>query len=81
MKVKVRLFAVAKELAGSELIDVDVPLDCTVSDLRCVMFERFPKLKQFGPQLRFAVNAQFADNNTQVHDDSDVACIPPVSGG
>jgi sulfur-carrier protein len=81
MKMKVRLFAVAKELAGSELIEVDVPLDCTVSDLRGVMFERYPRLKQFGPQLRFAVNAEFADDKTQIHDDSDVACIPPVSGG
>jgi sulfur-carrier protein len=81
MKVKVRLFAVAKELAGSDIIEVDVPLDCTVSDLRCVMFEHFPRLKQFGPQLRFAVNAEFADDQTPIHEQSEVACIPPVSGG
>ena len=81
MKINVRLFAVAKELAGSETIEIELPSGSTVADLRHALFERFDRLKQFGPQLRFAVNAEFADDKTAMNADSDVACIPPVSGG
>jgi molybdopterin synthase sulfur carrier subunit len=81
MNVKVRLFAVAKDLAGSDAIELELPTGSTVADLRRTLFERFDRLKQFGPQLRFAVNAEFAGDQTAVTPNSDVACIPPVSGG
>lgn len=81
MKIKVQLFAAAKEFADSDSIEVDVPPTCTASDLRCVIFERIPRLKAFGLQLRFAVDAEYANDETPIHETSEVACIPPVSGG
>ena len=42
---------------------------------------RLPKLSQFGPHLRFAVNAEYADDATLISSEMEIACIPPPSGG
>jgi molybdopterin synthase sulfur carrier subunit len=81
MKINVRLFAAAKEFAGSDAIEIELPAVCTASDLRFVIYERIPRLKAFGSQLRFAVDAEYANDSTPIHATSEVACIPPVSGG
>ena len=81
MNVKVRLFAVARQLAGAETVQIDLPRDATIAELRHHLAERFPELVRFGPQLRFAVNTEYAEDSTRIDENADVACIPPVSGG
>lgn len=81
MKVQVRLFAAAKEWAQASKIELDVPGGATVADVRGALFVRVPPLAQFGPQLRLAVEAQYAGDSTVISPDADIACIPPVSGG
>jgi sulfur-carrier protein len=81
MKINVRLFAAAKEFAGSDSIEVDLPTICTARDLRGAILETIPRLKSFGSNLRFAVDAEYANDNTPIRETSEVACIPPVSGG
>ena len=81
MKVQVRLFAAAKEWAKAGTIELDVPGGATVAEVRSALVIRVPRLAQFGPQLRLAVNADYADDATAISPDADVACIPPVSGG
>jgi molybdopterin converting factor subunit 1 len=81
MKLKVRLFAAAKEWAKASAIELDVPGGATAADVRFALVVRVPQLAQFGPQLRLAINAEYADDATAISPDADVACIPPVSGG
>jgi molybdopterin converting factor subunit 1 len=81
MKFKIQLFAVARELAGAAAIELDLPPSATVADVRRELIARLPQLGQFGRQLRFAVNSEFADDGTPVPSAAEVACIPPVSGG
>jgi len=81
MKVQVRLFAAAKEWAKASTIELDVPSGATVADVRNALLVRVPQLAEFGPQLRLAVNAEYADDNTAILPLANVACIPPVSGG
>jgi molybdopterin converting factor subunit 1 len=81
MIVNVRLFAVARQLAGAETIALDLPRSVTVADVRQNLITRLPPLAQFGSQLRFAVNAEYADDAMPVPANAEVACIPPVSGG
>jgi sulfur-carrier protein len=81
MIVNVRLFAVARQLVGAETIALDLPGAVTVADVRRNLMERLPPLAQFGSQLRFAVNTEYADDATPVPAGAEVACIPPVSGG
>ena len=81
MKVQLRLFAVAKQEADRDVIELTLPDEATVADLREAFQKRFPKLQSLGLQLRFAVNAEFATEETRITPGDDLACIPPVSGG
>ncbi len=81
MKLYVKLFAVVRSWAGADAVELDLPDRATVADLRRAMLERLPQLAQFGPQLRFSVSAEYADDATPILPNSDVACIPPPSGG
>ena len=81
MKIQVRLFAAVKEWAKASTVELDVKGGATVADVRGALLVRVPRLAEFGPQLRLAVNAQYANDATVILPDADVACIPPVSGG
>lgn len=85
MIVRVRLFAVAREAAGAEFVEVELPTSegasPTVADLRRAFLARLPALQYAAKQLLFAVDGDYATDATRVSATSDVACIPPVSGG
>jgi molybdopterin converting factor subunit 1 len=81
MKIRVRLFAVAKELAGSESITVDFPTAATLGDVRQAVERQFPALRPVLRHSVWAVDAAYANDQTSVNERSDVAVIPPVSGG
>ena len=85
MIVRVRLFAVAREAAGAEFVDVELPASDvtppTVADLRRAFLAKLPALQYAAKQLMFAVDGDYATDATRVTAASDVACIPPVSGG
>lgn len=81
MNAHVRLFAVARQLAGSDSVDVDLPGGATVGDLRNAIQEQFPQLAHVIRHVAFAVNTEYAQDETRISDDDEIACIPPVSGG
>ena len=81
MKIRVKLFAVAREWAGSDCVELDVPGAATAGAAREALIMRIPNLSRFGAQLRLAVNNDFADDKTPISAECEIACIPPVSGG
>jgi sulfur-carrier protein len=81
VKVRVQLFAIARQWAEASVVELEVPPDATVADIRQALLTRLPQLAQFGSQLRFAVNADYADDSMPLPAAAEVACIPPVSGG
>jgi molybdopterin synthase catalytic subunit/molybdopterin synthase sulfur carrier subunit len=81
MKAAVQLFAVAKDLAGRSVVELDLPTGATVADVRHALAEQVPALATLLPRMMFAVNADYATDAAVIPPDADVACIPPVSGG
>jgi molybdopterin converting factor subunit 1 len=81
MKVEVKLFAVARQLAGCERVGVELPAGATVRDLRAALLKESPALASIAPMLLFAVDREYAGDESVLSEDADVACIPPVSGG
>ncbi|HEX5471381.1 MAG TPA: MoaD/ThiS family protein [Lacipirellulaceae bacterium] len=81
MKVRVKLFAAAKELASADEIIVDVPSGGTVGDVRAAIDVIHPALKPILSHALWAVGAEYATADTPVNEQSEVALIPPVSGG
>jgi molybdopterin converting factor subunit 1 len=81
MKVRVKLFAVARERVGRDSIEMELPADATVLQLRGALVAQFPPLADVIPHVRFAVNSEYAADAVVIPTDAEVAIIPPVSGG
>lgn len=81
MKVQVRLFARARDLAGTEQLQVDIPQPSTVADLRRTLAEQLPGLRPLVPHLLVAVGTDYASDATPLGPELEIACFPPVSGG
>ncbi len=81
MNVRVHLFARARQLAGCDLLEVELPSGGTIGQLRSEIERRWPQLADFLPFCLFAVDAGYANDTTAISPQATVACIPPVSGG
>lgn len=81
MNVRVRLFAVAKQTAGRECVDLQLPPGATVAEVRSRLGVQIPQLSNLLDRMTFAVDAQYAHDDAVIPPGADVACIPPVSGG
>jgi molybdopterin converting factor small subunit len=81
MTVRVKLFAAARELAGAGEIAVDVGEGATVADVERAVLTAVPALDKLVSHARWAVDESFASPNTKIGANSQVALIPPVSGG
>ncbi len=81
MNAPVRLFAAAKQIAGSDVVTLELSDKATLAELRVALVNRFPQLGPLQQHLRFSVNAEFASDEHAVREEDEIACIPPVSGG
>jgi molybdopterin synthase catalytic subunit len=76
MKVTVRLFAILRERAGSDRLELDLPEGARVADaLRAVDH------LAGGLRLVMAVNREYAAPEDPLSAGDELALIPPVSGG
>jgi len=77
----VRLFARARDLAGADVVAVDLPAGATVRDLRRRLAEVHPYLAGLLERCAVAVDNEFADDKLPLPPGAEVAVLPPVSGG
>jgi len=81
MRVTVLYFAAARERAGTPSDTLELPEGATAGDALAAACARHPPLRAVAGKLRLAVDQQFAANDRALRDGSEVALIPPVSGG
>ncbi len=81
MMISVKLFAAAREAAGAEQVELEFSEAPTIADVRCLLVARYPALEVIVPHAMFAVNTDYASDQTRLSQDDEIACIPPVSGG
>ncbi len=81
MKVTVQMFAGAREAVGQREVTVALPKGATVGDLRAELLTKYPALAPLVSHSPFALNAEYATDETLLPEHADIACIPPVSGG
>ncbi|MBW8059368.1 MAG: molybdenum cofactor biosynthesis protein D/E [Solirubrobacterales bacterium] len=82
MTVTVRLFAVLRERAGSDSIEVELAEGATVADALEALSERssLAGLLDRMP-VQMAVNRSYAGPETRLAPDDELALVPPISGG
>jgi sulfur-carrier protein len=81
MIVRVRLFARARDLAGTDALSVEVKPGADVGELRRQLAELRPALASLLERSVLAVNQEFARDDQTLTADSEIALLPPVSGG
>jgi len=81
LRVRIRLFAMQRELAGTREVAVELPAGATVEAAWDALVALHPVLAPGRSALRFAVNGEYAGPETALAHGDEVAMIPPVSGG
>jgi molybdopterin synthase catalytic subunit len=81
VRVRVRLFAIQRELVGAKEVPLDLRSRATIEDAWTALVALYPALAPGRPAVRFARNAEYADPDTVLEDGDELAVIPPVSGG
>jgi molybdopterin synthase catalytic subunit len=81
IKVRVLFFGGARDAAGHEEIDVPLNSPANAESARSQILAQYPELQRFGNSLLLAVNQEYAQPETAIHDGDELALFPPVSGG
>jgi sulfur-carrier protein len=81
VNVTVRLFARAKELAGTDRVVVDLAEASHIGHLREQLVAQYAGLAPLAPHLIFAVGTDYVSDEALIPSGQEVAAIPPVSGG
>ncbi|QEG22191.1 MoaD/ThiS family protein [Mariniblastus fucicola] len=80
-RVKVLLFAQARQIADAESIEVMLPENGSVADLRAALSDAVPQLADLLARSSIALDQKYAVDQDVVNPGVEVAMIPPVSGG
>ena len=81
MRVTILYFAAARERAGTASEVLDVRDGATAGEALAAACARHPPLQAVAQRLRLAVDREFATAEHPLRNGSEVALIPPVSGG
>lgn len=76
-KISIRTFGMIAEKIGSGQIQLSGI--SSVDELRESLFEQFPDLKNM--KFSIAINKQLVSGNAPIPIDSEIALLPPFSGG
>ena len=79
--VRMLFFAHLQDVAGSHELAMSLPVEATVEEAADMLAERNAGFANLLSQARVAVNAEFADAATVLHNGDEVAWMPPMSGG
>ena len=82
MRVRVLLFAMLRQRAGTETLELELPEDATAADALAALGQRDGLGEVIGRlPLRVAVNREYVPDSTALSAGDELAVIPPVSGG
>jgi sulfur-carrier protein len=81
MKITLRLFSSARDLAGYGESTLQLPPGARTGDVLTSLEHGNPKFIEWRHAIRLAVNYEYVSDDHLLHDGDEVAVIPPVSGG
>jgi len=80
MKIEVIAFGIAKDILKSKQVTISLADDLTVGAARQHLSAVYPEFSKL-TSLRFAVNADYVEDDFVLTAADEVVLIPPVSGG
>ena len=80
IKIEMLLFGITTDLLGTSSLNIEVPTNATISNLKTQLLASHPQLENID-SYAIAVNEEYASNETVLKENDVIAIIPPVSGG
>lgn len=81
MKVKIKLFAILKEMADREETILEVPDQISCEEVLFRLQSEIPVLGSVLEPCLVAINGKYMDKSEDVSEGDEIAILPPVSGG
>jgi molybdopterin converting factor subunit 1 len=81
MNVTVKLFAQARDLAGTSQANLSLNEEQSVKEMLASLIDKYPALSQIQGNLLVAVNNEYVSSESLIPANAEIACFPPVSGG
>ena len=81
MRITVRFFAILKERAGCAEALLELPEGATVGAATDALCRVFPAIRDDLKRCAAAINREYAPLDQLLHNNDELALIPPVSGG
>jgi molybdopterin converting factor subunit 1 len=81
MTVRVLFFSVLRDITGAGEVAMQITANATVEELLAECFTRWPKLRGWDKSLLVAVDQSYVKRNARLHENAEVAIMPPVQGG
>ncbi len=80
MTLEILTFGIARDIIGSSVLTVEMAEGATVDELKRQILTLYPRFMALS-SLMIAVNAEYGNETTMLHEGDEIALIPPVSGG
>jgi molybdopterin synthase catalytic subunit len=81
VSIRVLFFGGARDVVEANELEISLAAPATVGGAFRQLVERFAQLERFGRSLLFAVNQEYATQDTPLKENDELAVFPPVSGG
>ena len=81
MKVRVQFYAQLRDVAGVQVVDVDLAEGATISDLLESVYAKFPALRTQDKSILLGAGVDFFERNYKLKTGEEIALMPPVQGG
>lgn len=79
--IKLLFFATIRDRAGTKSMELDIPVNMTVLDLKKKLSSDYPNLKDSMKSVLITIDREYAFDETVVPLNAEIAMFPPVSGG
>ena len=81
MKVTVKYFAVCRQMFNRDEEDMELSEGAILQDILDRLKDEKPEISGLFETMQMSVNWQYADYETKLSDNDEIALIPPVTGG
>ena len=81
MRVRVLYLGMLRDITGLDHETVELAERARLGDLYAELERRIPRLQGFRNSIALALNQEYVEATAELHDNDEVALIPPVSGG
>ena len=79
--IKLLFFATIRDRAGTKSMEMDIPMDMTILQLKEKLGADHPNLRESMKSVLITINREYAFDEAVVPQNAEIGMFPPVSGG